>query len=95
MRDIRTRWANTFTPDVSVEPGAPVVRLTARVRQRHHFDVVVLISINNEKGEAPQRNPSGRSQHAGAGNDFANQRVFRYELERGLNLIPKLHSEIY
>jgi len=30
-----------------------------------------------------------------ARNDFADQWVFGYELERGLNLIPKLHSEVH
>ena len=78
----------------SIKPCAPIVRLTACVRQRHYTDVVVVISIDDEQREAPQRNSSGGSPHAGSGHDFPYQGVFRDELERPLNLIPKPHSQV-
>src|SRR5205807_9935374 len=57
----------------SIEPAAPVVRPTACMRERHHFDVVVVIAVDDEEWEVPQWNSSGGTAQPRSRNDFADQ----------------------
>jgi len=59
------------------------------MRERHHFDVLLVIAVDHKKREVPQENSSGGAAHARSRYDFANQWKFGDEFEDRLDFIPE------